>query len=188
MLEMLAFRTAAPFGYIAFWGGLLLVASIGLALAVSAAVRPRLRPWGFVVGLGLLSAVGVFAGANIWFDVALELNPHPIDGSEILGTWRDGNAVLIVDLDGTFRLDPGWLADRLGGGSSQGRWILDDWNLDLFEDTGRNVARLRVIQFAREYRIIVNDFGDPDVWDGRLGFRLERGAAGEQWPLKRSSA
>lgn len=178
MLEKLVFRTAIPFGYAAFWSGLLLVAVIGLVLAISSAIVPRLRPWGLVVGVGMLSVVGAFVAANIWFDAAVEMNPFPVDRAVLEGTWRDGDAVLVFRSDGTFRLDPGWLADRLKGHNSHGEWKLDDWNLTLLENGGRPLAPLRVIRFRREYRIIVDDFEDPDMWDGRLGFRREESIRG----------
>jgi hypothetical protein len=32
-------------------------------------------------------------------------------------------------------------------------------------------AQLRVLRYDSELRIIVEDFEDPDIWDGHLGFR-----------------
>lgn len=172
ILELLQFRSAAPFAYLGF-------CCVSVAAVVAGAIlmvqglrkRPRSR-WTIAIGAVVLCGTAMQFTANIVFESMIEFNPSPISAKDLEGVWSDRGTTLQINADRTFDLkakEP--LATRLGATQATGTWSIDDWNLRLETASGTSLTPLRVIQFGQTYRLIIEDYGDPDCWDGRLGFR-----------------
>lgn len=67
------------------------------------------------------------------------------------------------------------LLARLNVDNGEGCWGKDgDFNLVLGSsrvDSASKNGLLRVMQYAGKYRLIVEDYEDPDMWDGSFGFK-----------------
>ncbi len=110
--------------------------------------------------------------ANVLFESMIEFNPSAVNRQDLHGLWSDRGTTLQVNADGTLDLKAKQpLATRIGATQATGTWSIDDWNLRLRTASGTSLTLLRVIQFGKTYRLIIEDYGDPDCWDGRLGFR-----------------
>lgn len=171
ILELLQFRSAAPFAYLGFCCVSVSAVAAGTVLIVQGLrKRPRSR-WRIAVGAIVLCGMAVQFTANLVFDSMIEFNPSPINKQDLEGLWFDGGTSLQLNADGTFDLkakEP--LAARIGATQATGTWSIGDWNLRLETASGTSLTPLRVIQFGKTYRLIIEDYGDPDCWDGRLGF------------------
>jgi len=161
-----------PFGGVLLF--LLLVAAfaVGCGLLLSAyrssppkATRKRV---GVIVLGGAAAFLLIATGAGGLFGIQ-EWNPHPVSDKALVGSWRDGDDRLDLSADGTYTLAA---ATRpiYGVSRAAGRWSRSDWNLQLDDALGRHAASLRVVIARGEYRIIPEP-GDPDSWNGRLGYR-----------------
>jgi hypothetical protein len=176
LLEILQFRTAIPFGYALFFLLLCLMASVGLLVFIVGLLRRHTQSGRLVACAGWLMLCGaiIVYAANWLFEARLDLNPS-VQPKELAGEWNDGKARLHLRDNGTFELEAsGKLARRLGAQRAAGQWSLDDYNLHLQTPAGHPHAALRVIRFGQHYRIIIDDFGDFDAWDGRLGFKQSK--------------
>lgn len=158
------FRTAVPFGYLAFWGGLAIFALVSGALFVRG-VRSSRKGRAVVGGL-VLAGIAVVVAINVAADRALDLNPVIRDRAEIAGLWKDGTAVLDLRSDGSYVCRGGDACVDLGPGGS---WIWGDSRIDFQQATGTTAARL-VLRYRHELRL-TKDPGDFDAWDGDLSFR-----------------
>lgn len=177
ILELMQVRTAVPFGYLAFAMMLCVVAAAGLLLFVAGlflrkSILGRVMA---VVGWVVFCGVVVVIVANLLFDSRLNMNPTRVTSEALIGEWLDGKTSLRLAADGSFTLQAsGRLIRRLGTRNASGNWSQHDSRLHLRTTSGQELSPLRVIQFGKQYRIIVDDFGDPDEWDGRLGFKRTR--------------
>src|SRR5712672_1810846 len=95
-----AFRTAIPFGYLFFYGGLLIVAIIGCGLIVVALKRHKATLAG--AGALLTTGVALVVWANIDAESALDMNPLVQMDSSIVGAWHDGAATLELRRDHSY--------------------------------------------------------------------------------------
>jgi hypothetical protein len=163
------------------FGGLVLLAVVGCALVVGLALLasalpggPRGRARGKTGALVLAGGAALVllpAACDAVFGVD-EWNPAGVRPAAVVGVWRDGAARLELRADGTYELRA--RGQPVGGvEASSGRWTLFDWNVQL-ADTAGGLAptRLKVVIARGQYRILESP-GDPDNWDGRLGFRRE---------------
>src|SRR5882724_6603386 len=96
LLEVLQFRTAIPFGYVAFLGFLCLVSFTGLSVFVLGCLRHR-KPKGKLVAcvgwLVFCSSLLVF-GANLLFEARLDFTPSDVSAKSLAGTWKHGKTDL----------------------------------------------------------------------------------------------
>jgi hypothetical protein len=153
LLSRCRLSTGLPLGY------LLINLFLGIAILGGALAwwRLRARALGRISGtFALLAAarLGLAVAAEVF--VPVELNPIVERGS-LIGVWTDGSKRLELRDDGSFSL-----AD---GQDHSGAWTLTDWNLNL------SGSRWRVIQARGAERLVRDWPGDPDHWDGDLGFR-----------------
>jgi hypothetical protein len=174
ILELLQFRSALPFAYLGFCCATVSVVAVAVSLIVWGMLkRPRSR-WRIAIGAIVLCGTAVQFAAILVFDSMIEFNPSPVNRQDLHGLWSDRGTTLQVNADGTFDLkakEP--LAARIGATEATGTWTLGDFNLYLKTASGASLTPLRVIQFGSSFRLIVDDFDDPDWWDGRLGFRRQ---------------
>ncbi|AJQ94770.1 hypothetical Protein YC6258_02732 [Gynuella sunshinyii YC6258] len=103
------------------------------------------------------------------------MNPF-FNESSLVGEWNYGNSELLLSSDGTAKISlSSSLLARLNIDNGEGYWRKEgDFNL-LIGSASANFASksgmLRVIQYAENYRLIIEDYDDPDMWDGSLGFK-----------------
>ncbi|PIR16663.1 MAG: hypothetical protein COV48_09530 [Elusimicrobia bacterium CG11_big_fil_rev_8_21_14_0_20_64_6] len=163
------FRTAIPFGYLFFFGGLLALVIGGLYLVIAGALRrPRERAGiacgTFMVALGgwlFWSAAG--AGGN------LDLNAS-YSSETLVGKWEQDGSILVLNKDGTFVCSNGGECTTFG---ERGRWNKRRGGNDIeFVSSGKTIERAPV---SYNEEIWFTDLsGDPDMWNGRLMFRQIR--------------
>jgi hypothetical protein len=163
-MHVFIFRTAIPFGYVGFWGGLFVVAVAALVL-LGRGIRSRRAV--LVIGGGLV-VVGVvaFAAINVAAEKRLDLNPVIHDRMELAGQWHAGTSALDLRADGTFVCQGGDECSALG---PRGTWSWRDFEITFRGAKDVGVVR-RVVRYDRELRL-ASIPGDPDEWNGRFSFR-----------------
>jgi hypothetical protein len=163
-MDVFIFRTALPFGYLGFWGGVVVLAIAGL-VTLGRGVRSRRLPP--VIGGGLLFIGLVTLGAiNVVAEKKLDLNPLIRDRNELAGEWKDGTSVLELRADSTFACQGGHACSELG---PAGTWTWSDFEVTFRGATDVGVVR-RIVRYDRELRL-ANIPGDPDEWNGKFSFR-----------------
>jgi hypothetical protein len=160
-----------PFGGVLLLLILFAAVAVGFALLASAygsSARnaARARAGALVLG-GTVAFLLISTGAGELFGVQ-EWNPYPVSDKALIGTWRDGEDRLDLRADGTYTLAAS-ARPIYGVSSAAGRWSRFDWNLRLDDALGRHAVSLRVVVARGEYRIMPEP-GDPDTWNGRLGY------------------
>ena len=169
-MRVLVFRSAIPFAYLAFALGLLGISLLAFWLMVRA-VRHRTQHLpSFVLPVILLLAVAVTIAANLREDALLDPNPIVTGPGELLGTWRDGSALLELRPDSSYRCSvPSSNRTLCGTPTENGRWRRDgDFDLVL-EGSEQQRVTLRLLRYADALRL-TDEQDDPDMWSGRLGF------------------
>lgn len=161
-----------PFGYLMF-GTIWLIGTIGLMVFV---IRSLMRRnifnfrFGFAIaGLTLSAAILV---ANVVFSNSLNVNPL-FTRSDLTGSWMTGSSEFRLEQDGSaiFAFEP-TARSRIGVSNGPGYWKrVDDFMISLSNQRNVDQPVLRVIRFNDQYRIVIEDYGDFDQWDGDLGFR-----------------
>ena len=174
VLEYLQFSTTVPFGYVLFYGGLVLVAALCALMILTALFRRRFFGFRTVTGMLGIAAVAVVLTANLVFSSQLDMNPTFTD-ADIAGQWSDGVSTIGLDRDGQARFQFGKAyAEREPVMSGTGAWRHeDDFAITIVTADGKVLPPLRVIRSGKVLRLIVQDFSDPDDWDHHLGFRKE---------------
>ena len=171
--EYLQFSTAVPFGYLIFYTLCLVAWFWGVKNIISSIRRRNFSSVGFLGGNLAAGFVSMLFFADLIFSTGLELNPS-FGHSEVVGSWADGNSHIQFRPDGTahFALEKIY-ADRLGVISEEGTWKKwQDFTIRIADNnSARPLPLLRVIKKYDEYRIIVEDFDDFDMWDHHLGFK-----------------
>lgn len=167
-LPFFYFSSGIPFAYLAFYGGLAVAALAAAALAVrSLARRRRGRAAGYAVAgaaaVGLLVAAGEAGGAVEW-------STDAVTPEVLTGMWTREGTVLRLQADSTYVCEglPREVTPCARAGEV-GRWAyMPQWAVTLSAPTGV-VYRMTMLRVrGREHLIL--DPGDPDVWDGDLGF------------------
>lgn len=175
LFSILLIRTAIPFGYLIYAVMWLVVSLWAIVTIVRLCWTGRFGSIKLYVASALLFLSAATIYSNMMFDKYLDLNPGFAD-ADIIGTWRDGNSEFTLLETGRTIID---LTDehryRLDVENGEGTWQkIYDFNIkisDAQEKPGSKTGLLRVIRFNEKYRIIIDDFDDPDMWDGDLGFK-----------------
>lgn len=109
------------------------------------------------------------------------MNPL-FEEADTVGEWRDGDSSFILFDDGAaeIKISKSHLR-RLQIENGNGVWRrYQDFTVQIQNENSQFLPMqggfnrpplLRVIKFRDEYRIIVQDYVDPDFWDGKLGFK-----------------
>lgn len=172
LVEFFAFRSGVPFGYLGHLVIILGTVIYGVIQIVKFSVprwRGEARP---VIGALLLWYAFLSSWANSEMS-EFDFNNNDVGIADIIGTWRDGESTLELKSDQTFVAEfkePGQSL-RIGFPNGHGTWELKASNVHLLNDDGKKAVPLRVVKFRNLYRLIIDDFGDPDLWDGKFGFR-----------------
>jgi hypothetical protein len=163
-MDAFIFRTAIPFGYLAFWGGVavLAVTTLGTVGRGIRSGRTAHTLGGGIVVAGLVA----LAAINVAAEKKLDFNPLIRDDTELAGRWRDGTSVLDLRADGTFTCQGGDECSELG---PAGTWSWRDFQITFCGPTGVTVVR-RIIRYDGESRL-ANWPADPDTWNGQFSFR-----------------
>jgi hypothetical protein len=174
-ISIIQLHTAIPFGYLLFlllWLGVVVwaVKNIFSNLWAKSFRGPKM----YVAVSLLVVAVG-YAYAIIRYSENINMNPF-FKESVLVGEWTYGSSKLVLKPEGIASINfSNPLLARLGIDNGEGYWRKEgDFNL-LLGSTAVNFESkngiLRVIQFAGKYRLIIEDYEDPDMWDGSLGFK-----------------
>lgn len=163
-----AFRTAVPFGYVGFWGGLAVLAVAALVILRRAVRSRRVAP---VIGgsIGIIGIV-VLGSVNVGAEKRVDLNPLIRDRTELAGQWTDRTSALELRADGTFACQGGTECSELG---PTGTWSWRDFQLTFRADGDVSVVR-RIVRYDGELRL-ANCPGDPDEWNGTFSFHRRSG-------------
>lgn len=174
-ISIIQFHTAIPFGYLLFsalWLGIVVWA---LKNTISNFWSKNFRrPKLYIAGCILVVAVG-YAYASIKYSENLNMNPF-FQESTLVGEWEYGSSTLVLKPDGRAKISlSNSLLARLNIDNGEGYWRKEgDFNLVLGSNAVNFVSKnglLRVIQYSNKYRLIIEDYEDPDLWDGSLGFK-----------------
>jgi|ERR1041384_295261 hypothetical protein len=169
-MRLLVFRSAIPFAYLAFALGLVAISLLAMWLIVRAVRRRPHRGTAFVLPVMLLLAVALTIAANVREDALLDLNPIVASTSDLLGTWRDGSALLELRPDSSYRCNvPPNDRALCGTPTASGHWRRDGDFIVILEGSDHQQVKLRVIRYANVLRL-TEEQDDPDMWSGRLGF------------------
>ena len=150
----------------------LFLLAIGAILLGFGLLKKSKSYWKVIAGTIFLLWTLISIIVTVIVDVKTEFNPI-VDRQELVGKWEYSNCILTLSYDNTYyiNVENEELKKRLRVKSSTGHWTKADWNLDLNDNSGNQLTNLRVIKFNNEYRIIIEDFLDFDMWDGDLGFK-----------------
>ena len=173
-IAIMQFRTAAPFGYGLFLFIWIIITIGSFRKMVIMLFRGQLES----PRLYLFSAIFICCIAYLYgafrYDKNLDMNPIFKD-EDVVGMWQYGEAKMILEQSGQARfLFDDAIENRIHMNSGNGYWSREgDFNLVIADhDTDQSSYELfRVIKYHDNYRIIIADFDDPDMWDGSLGFR-----------------
>ncbi len=174
IIKYFSFGAAVPFGYMFFLIYILLSSIWAIRGLIGLIVTREIR-WvrhGLAVALLLLNGLFYFAGHL----TSQNLDFNPFSSSEdFVGHWQDGQSRMVLYADGSaeFELTDEYLT-RLGVANGQGYWATyRDFNLNISNQSNTEVERekrFRIIKFRDDYRLIIEDYDDRDLWDRHLGF------------------
>ena len=134
-----------------------------LFLAAGPFIFTRGRQWQRVLWVtGVVYGVAV-ALATAWVQPRLEWRTS-VSEQEAVGVWGSGQNRLTLRSDGI------WVH-----GSERGAWQLKTPSVVLLPSPPPGFENPRFIRFSGRLRLLPN-YGDPDDWDGELGFERESGA------------
>ncbi len=132
--------------------------------------RVRLRRAGIAATLAAI----LLAALSIRGEVEWNTDFTP---SLVIGEWRDGDSVLELREDGSYRalfIPASAKRLRMQVRVSDGTWRKHPTmvaSLTIFDRAGSGSTALRVVRWRGQLRLIISDFGDPDSWDGLYGFK-----------------
>ena len=167
IVDWFIFRTAVPFGYLAFWGGLVVLSGASVGIVIRS-LRP-FRKRRMVAGSMLFAALALLGAVNVFAEQKLDFNPLIRERGDLVGVWKDGTATLDLRADGTFLCQGDGECSGVG---PTGAWTWHDFEVKFRSIAGRTVVR-RILRYGQELRLASLP-DDPDVWDGRLSFRRPR--------------
>ena len=176
-VSKIQFSTAIPFGYLIF--------SIAwFSVMFWAAKNIFIQCWkkNYFNKKLYLSFIVAFLGAaylysSIIYSNNLDMNPS-FKEEHLLGSWEYNESNLELHSGGTAKLQfSESLKKRTGLVNGEGYWYkYQDFTIIISSNVDSQTnSQFRVIKYADSYRIIVDDYDDPDMWDGHLGFKLLRG-------------
>ena len=174
-ISLIQFHTAIPFGYLLFSLFWLAVVAWALKNVLGSLWRKRVREPKMYFAGGLLVLAFGYAYASLIYSENLNMNPF-FNESDLVGEWEYSGSKLMLKPDGTARIGlTKSLRSRLNIDNGEGYWRKEgDFNLIVGSNPVNSTSKngmLRVIQYAESYRLIVEDYDDPDMWDGSLGFK-----------------
>ena len=172
-LEYLQFSTAAPFGYAMFYSFWLAVFAISATVILRSIIKKHTWRLRFLASVLAMTSAVLIVGANIVFENGLNLNPATVTFNPI-GVWTDADSTIEFRPDGTASFEFGRrYADRTKPRQGEGIWRLSgDFNISIVNSNAtRSLPPLRVISMRDEFRLILEDFDDFDMWDNHLGFK-----------------
>jgi len=167
-MRFLVFRSAVPFAYLAFTLGLLAMFILACWLTVRAFRSRPHRLVSFILPILLLLVVALTVSANLREETALDPNPI-VAATDLLGTWRDGPAVLELRSDSSYRCNVPAGKALCGASIENGRWERDGDYVLVLEAPERQRVRLRLIRYAGILHL-TDEQDEPDMWSGHLGF------------------
>mgnify|MGYP001545713214 CR=1 FL=1 len=191
LIETFTIRTGMPFGYILFLGIIFILFCYSILQFIKYAILSKRSKSHPLIAFVLFG----FSALVVWVSIVsegIEYNPTDITVSDICGRWRDGESELLFYANGKYQsfFKSHNYQKRLGIKQNYGYWYLNDYQIFMYADQkqkqtvnnpGRNHAefwqpRFRVLKVNGRYRLILDDFVDLDLWDGRLAFKkLEKG-------------
>ena len=116
-----------------------------------------------IAGLAIIAA-GVLAAC----DFGRDWNPYVADHRELVGTWREGPAVLELTVDGRYTCRGGPACAAL---SSSGAWEREADFYVRFTPAAAPAVEWRLTRAAGRLRFAAGDtFSDPDMWSPDLTF------------------
>ena len=175
LISIIQFHTAVPFGY-----GLFLL--IWLIITIGSLRKMMILIWRrqyHSSGFYLFSAIFICSIAYLYgtvrYEQNLDMNPVFKD-EDIVGRWEYGKAKMILEPSGQAQFSfSKTVSSRVHLHSGNGFWHREgDFNIKIHSlnaDQSATYGLFRVIKYHDDYRIIIDDFNDPDMWDGSLGFR-----------------
>ncbi len=175
-LEYLQFSTAIPFGYVMFFIFCVVIIGLGIKNIISSLYHKKFLQFRFVASVFAIFFVSTVITANVMFENRLDLNPF-FDESDVIGSWKDDNSIIQFKDDKTVYFSFGErYVNRVKLASGEGTWSKHkDFNIEIIDTTkARSLPLLRMIKIQDEYRIILDDFEDPDMWDHHLGFKKQK--------------
>lgn len=169
LIEFFAVHTGAPFGYLLHFL-LLLIFAVYSIIQLLKFLMPRFRKSAKPLIGGILA---VYVALTLYADIELngyEWNNHYATEADLVEEWKDGSSILNLNKSGTFQavFNKNHSA-RIGFKEGKGTWYVNDSAIFLSLSPKR--ISLRVTKFRNLYRLIIDDFGDPDMWNGKLGFK-----------------
>ncbi len=173
-ISFMQLRTAIPFGYAIYAILWLLFSFWAVKNIIQCIWTKKYREKRLYLASALLLFNLVYLYFNIAFGGYLEFNPH-FTRTDIIGEWQDGDSKIVFQKDGKLilNIEDSYQA-RLNVKNGDGYWQrYFDFNIQISNTKERlnsNDHFLRVIVFNGKYRIIIDDFDDPDLWDGGLDF------------------
>ncbi len=173
LLEHLQFSTALPFGYAAFFGLCLLVVVGCVALMISGVAQRKSIGVRLIVGAIGIAGVLTVLGANLFLEREVDFNPV-FNDSDITGTWIDGDSRLEFHGGKKVRFHFGdAYAGREPVMDGDGTWQRhNDFEIEIMLNANAKTSPpIRMIRSGDDLRMIIDDFGDPDMWDHHLGFK-----------------
>ncbi len=122
--------------------------------------------FGIVIGFWVITSFLV----TLWAEQNIEWNPS-VNETEIIGKWKCNDSILIINSNKTFRFINGQdLTPKVGINLTQGFWEKAVFNLDLIDKSGTKLTAFRIIKVSNQFRIIIDNYSEPDLWDGNLDF------------------
>lgn len=186
-ISIIQFRTVVPFGYFLFfaaWLGLSVWAVIKIVIMMWRREFRSIKLYTMLVVLGLTFG---YAYSSVVYSRKINFVPS-FSEADLIGEWVDGDSKLVLFSGGgvEFLLSDDHLT-RLGMDNGKGYWHkehgyfvilgsstesggINDGVNDYVSNIPDN-GELRLIKYGEHFRIIIEDYGDPDMWDGHLGFK-----------------
>lgn len=172
IIETFSVRTGVPFGYLFFMLLLLGLTVFSLYHFVKfASPRTPNKSHPVIAGFCIL-----FISVTIWASIAsggIEFNNHGVKDTQLYGEWVDGKSRLVLYPNGTFssKFISHNYNERVGISENKGKWHVSGSSVILVNNKGKTSNPFRILKFREKHRLILDDFKDPDLWDGRLAFK-----------------
>ena len=174
-ISSIQFHTAVPFGYLLFFMAWISLCIWAIKNITTMVWRREFRSVKLYAMMILLVVNFGYAYASIIYSENIDLNPS-FSEMDLVGEWVDGSSKVVLSKEGKAELylSKDHLA-RLEIENGSGYWYKEhDFNILIGSTAVHNVSKsgvLRVIKYGESYRIIIEDYGDRDMWDGHLGFK-----------------